>query len=134
MRNCAGYPRRGLIFQVAATIAAVIRPVITAAAGIASTGAAVAPQPIDAKASAKVAIRDEVWRRRNWLRRAWTRNQSWIAVADSVAIATPAAVTTACNGEANASARISGAKVMPIAIKTTSILARVTREADRGAV
>src|SRR5271167_4065908 len=101
---------------------AVISPVITAANGIASTSAAVAAQPIDEKASAKVAIRDEVWRRRNWLRRACTRNQSWIAVAQIVAIATPTAVTTACNGEANASVAISGAKTMPIAINTTSIL------------
>src|SRR5271167_5127782 len=110
--------RRGLNFQVAARMAMVINPVISAAMGSESTSAVVAAQPIDEKASAKVAIRDEVWRRRNWLRRAWTRNQSWIAVAQIVAIATPTAVTTACSGEANASAAISGANTMPMAIKT----------------
>ena len=45
--------------------------------------AAVAAQPIEENASAKVATRDETWRRRNWLRLAWVRNQSWIAVADA---------------------------------------------------
>jgi hypothetical protein len=59
------HPRRGLIFQVAANIAAVIRPVIPAATGIDSANAAVAAHPIEEKASAKVASRDEVWRRRN---------------------------------------------------------------------
>src|ERR1700749_2132822 len=113
---------------------AVIAPVMTAASGIARTRAAVAAQPIDEKASAKVASRDEVWRRRNWLRLACTRNQSWVAVAQIVPIATPEAVTSACSGEAKASAAISGANITPIAIKTTAIFARVTREADRGAV
>ena len=54
--------------HVAATIASVSRPVTTATIGMASANAAVAAQPIDEKASAKVASRDEVWRRRNWLR------------------------------------------------------------------
>ena len=49
----------------------------------------VAAHPIEEKASANVASRDEVWRRRNWLRRACTRNQSWIAVADAAAMITP---------------------------------------------
>ena len=62
---------------------------MSAAIGIASASAAVAAQPIEEKASAKVASRDEVWRRRNWLRRACTRNQSWIAVADTAAMMTP---------------------------------------------
>ena len=51
----------------------VINPVIKAASGSESTSAVVAAHPIDEKASAKVASRDEVCRRRNWLRRAWTR-------------------------------------------------------------
>jgi hypothetical protein len=51
-------------------MATVINPVINAAIGSESTSAVVAAQPIDEKASAKVAIRDEVCRRRNWLRRA----------------------------------------------------------------
>ena len=52
----------------------------------------------------------------------------------TVAIATPSAVMAACNGEANASAATSGPNMMPIAISTTSILARVTCEGDNGAV
>ena len=68
---------------------AVIRPVTSAAIGIASASAAVAAHPIEEKASANVASRDDVWRRRNWLRRACTRNQSWIAVADAAATMTP---------------------------------------------
>src|SRR5712672_4617309 len=99
-------------------MATVIRPLIRAAAGIASASAAVAAHPIDENASAKVASRDEVWRRRNWLRRACTRNQSWIAVADAAATITPSAVTAACGGEAKAKARISGAKITEIAIST----------------
>ena len=70
-------------------MAAVIRPVMRAATGMASASAAVAAHPIEEKASAKVASREEVWRRRNWLRLACTRNQSWIAVADTVATMTP---------------------------------------------
>src|SRR6195256_1323634 len=101
-------------------MATVIRPLIRAAAGIAGASAAV--DPIEETASAKVASRDEVWRRRNWLRLACTRNQSWIAAADTVATATPSAVTAACSGEAKASAAINGAKMTPVAINTTSIL------------
>src|ERR1700749_4786950 len=106
--------------------------VTNAAAGMVSARADVAAHPIDEKASAKVARRDDVWRRRNWLRRACTRNQSWIAVADAAAMMTPAAVTTACSGEANSSAMTSGANRTPIAINTTSILARITREDGSG--
>src|ERR1700730_8577578 len=114
-------------------MAAVIRPLMSAARGSASASAAVAAHPIEEKASAKVANRDEVWRRRNWLRLACTRNQSWIAVAQAAAMITPSAVTAACGGDAKASAITSGAKIMAIAISTTSILARVTREAASGA-
>src|SRR3954447_17367084 len=98
----SNYPRRGLIFHVAAMMAAVIRPLMRAATGIASASAAVAAHPIEENASAKVASREDVWRRRNWLRLACTRNQSWIAVAEMVATMTPDAVTAACSGEANA--------------------------------
>src|SRR5215469_4982756 len=102
------------------------------AIGIASRSAAEAAQPIDEKASAKVAMREEVWRRRNWLRLAWTRNQSWIAVAAAAAIATPAAVTTACSGASKASAATSGANTTAITISTTSILARITLAGGSG--
>src|SRR3954462_5674949 len=118
--------RRGLIFQVAAMMAAVSRALMAAGRGAASASAAVAAQPMDEKASAKVAMREEVWRRRNWLRLACTRNQSWIAVADIVATVTPSAVSAACIGDAKASAASSGSKVAVIVISTTSILARVT--------
>src|SRR5947207_9197409 len=104
-------------------MAAVSRPLMAAGSGAASASAAVAAQPIEEKASAKVAMRDEVWRRRNWLRLACTRNQSWMAVADTVAMITPSAVTAACIGEAKASAATNGAKLAAIAISTTSILA-----------
>ena len=89
--------RRGLIFQVAARMAAVIAPLISAATGTDIASAAVAAQPIEQKASANVATRDEVWRRRNWLRLACTRNQSWIAAADTVAMMTNSAVMAACS-------------------------------------
>src|ERR1700690_636562 len=112
----AACSRRGLIFQVAARMPALMTPLTSAAEGIANASAAVAAQPIEEKASANVASRDEVWRRRNWLRRACTRNQSWIAVAEAAATATPIAVTAACSGEANTNAMTSGANRMPIAI------------------
>src|SRR5207237_5919974 len=78
--KCA-HPLRGLSFQVAASRAAVMAPLMMAAVGTTNASAAVAAHPIEEKASAKVASRDEVWRRRNWLRLACTRNQSWIDVA-----------------------------------------------------
>src|SRR6266513_1818915 len=134
LRRARVHSRCGLIFHVAARIAAVMRPVMSAPIGMASASAPVAAHPIEEKASANVASRDEVWRRRNWLRRACTRNQSWIAVADVEATMTPTAVTAACSGEANSRAATSGAKITPIAISTTSILARMTREAGSGAV
>src|SRR5262245_45780136 len=115
-------------------MATVSAPLIAAAIGIVTASAAVAAQPIEQKASAKVASRDEVWRRRNWLRLAWTRNQSWIAVAEMVAMRMPSAVTIACVTEVNASAATSGAKITAIEISTTSILARVTRDGGNGAV
>src|SRR5213080_2047324 len=111
-------------------MAAVIAPLITAAIGSVTASAAVAAHPIEENASANVASRDEVWRRRNWLRRAGTRNQSWIAVAEAAATMTPSAVTAACGSEANSSANISGANIRPIAISTTSILVRIMRDGD----
>src|SRR5215207_9996087 len=106
--------RRGLIFHVPASMSAVMAPLMTAATGIVTARIAVAAHPIEQNASANVATRDEVWRRRNWLRLACTRNQSWIAAAETVAMMTPSAVTIACVTEAKASAAISGAKMAPI--------------------
>ena len=94
--------------------------------------AAVAAQAIEENASAKVATREETWRRRNWLRLAWLRNQSWIAVADAAAMTMPLAVTSACQGEATASATTSGAKTSAMMPSTASILARrIKRAGDR---
>ena len=76
--------------------------------------APVPAQPIEDKASAKVARRDETWRRRKRLRRAWARNQNWIAVAEPAAMATPPAATSAANGAKRASATTKGAKTAPI--------------------
>src|SRR3982750_525982 len=108
-------------------MAAVSRALMAAGSGAANARAAVAAQPIEEKASAKVAMREEVWRRRNWLRLACTRNQSWMAVAEAAATITASAVTAACAGDAKARTIISGAKITAITISTTSILARVTR-------
>src|SRR3984885_8888467 len=114
-------------------MAMVINPVITAAMGSESTNAVVAAHPIDEKASAKVANRDEVWRRRNWLRRACMRNQSWVAGGGGAAAMTPAAVTAACCGDANSSAITSGANKTPITSNTSSIFARISCEGGNGA-
>src|SRR4051812_11114096 len=113
---------------------AVMAPLTTAAKGIVTARMPVAAHPIEQNASANVAMRDEVWRRRNWLRLACTRNQSWMAPADTVAMTTKMAVTTACVGEATANAAINGAKIAAIAIITTSILARITLPGGIGAV
>src|SRR5689334_5340138 len=126
--------RRGLTFQVAAMMRAVRTPLTAAATGATSTSAAVAAQPIEEKASAKVARREEVWRRRNWLRLACTRNQSWMAVADMVAMTMPSAVIAACTGEARTSRAMRGVKTAAIAISTTSILALMTLLGGSGAV
>src|SRR5881227_1333916 len=107
LRRSTDHVRLGLIFRVAARMPAVINPVTGATSGTASVSTAVAAHPIEEKASANVASRDEVWRRRNWLRRACTRNQSWIAVADAAATMAPTAVTAACSGDAKISAMIS---------------------------
>src|ERR1700761_2261751 len=100
----------------------VISAVMIAGIGMVSTSTEGAAHPIEVKASAKVASREAVWRRRNWLRLACTRNQSWIAVDETVVIATPSALIAACVGEAKAIAATSGPNITPIAINTTSIL------------
>src|ERR1700754_3085324 len=79
---------------------------------------AVAAQVIDENASAKVATREEVCRRRNWLRLAWARNHSWIAVADPAASRMPAAATAARNGDTTTSQARSGENTSAIALST----------------
>jgi len=59
-RWCFAHSRRGLIFHVAATMPAVRRPLMSPAMGSASVSTEVAAHPIEEKASAKVASRDEV--------------------------------------------------------------------------
>ena len=101
-------------------------PGTTASQVPAAAMAPVAAQPTEDKASAKVAMRDEVWRRRKWLRLAWVRNQSWMAVAEAVAARIPTAETRAAKGAANASATTKGAKTRAMAPITASIFARRT--------
>src|SRR3984885_15643733 len=86
--------------------------------------AAVAAQPIDEKASVKVATREETWRRRNWLRLAWLRNQSWIAVAAVVAMTMPPLATSACQGESKARTATIGANTTAMTPSTASTLGR----------
>ena len=54
----------------------------TASRGSVTASALVPAQTIDDIASAKVAMRDETWRRRKRLRLTCPRNQNWIIVAD----------------------------------------------------
>ena len=75
----------------------------------AAANPAVAAQPMDENASAKVATREDVCRRRKWLRFACARKKSWIAVDDAAATRTPIAVTKAAHSEAVASAATIGA-------------------------
>src|ERR1043166_4705438 len=88
-RGCPPY-LRGLIQRAPIITATANTAGMTASHMPAARSAAVAAQLIDANASANVARRDEVWRRRKWLRFACARNQSWIAVADPAATRTPA--------------------------------------------
>jgi hypothetical protein len=61
----------------------------------AAASAAVPAQVIEENASANVATRDETCRRRNRVRFACARNQSWIWVADAEAMTMPTAATAA---------------------------------------
>jgi hypothetical protein len=66
----------GLMTQAPATIAKAINPEMRASQVLAGASAPAAAQLKDESASANVAISDEFWRRRNWLRFAWPRNQN----------------------------------------------------------
>ena len=92
----------GLTARAPARMPTAMIAVIAACQWPAAARPAVAAQAIDENASAKVATRDEVWRRRKCLRRAWVRNQSWISVADTADTPMPAAATSASRGEASA--------------------------------
>src|SRR5215475_5345971 len=107
---------------------------MTAASQVpAAARAPVAAQPIEDRASAKVATRDEVWRRRKWLRLAWVRNQSWTAVAEAAAATMPTAETTELKGAAKASANTKGAKTIAMPPTTASIFAYKMRRGVTGA-
>src|SRR5262245_40599085 len=88
----------------------------TSASGLpAAASAEVAAQAIEENASAMVAMREEVCRRRKWLRLAWARNQSWIVVAAAAAISTPRAAMNAGHVETRASASTNGANASMMA-------------------
>jgi hypothetical protein len=86
----------------------------------AAASAAVAAQAIDKNASAKVAVRDEICRRRKSPRLAWVRNQSWTASAAAGAATMPTADMTASLVESSASAAMKGMNTIAIAPKTAS--------------
>src|SRR5262244_3539321 len=118
------YDFRGLIHRAPIITATANTAGMTASHMPAAASAAVAAQLIEANASANVAMRDEVWRRRKWLRFACARNQSWIAVAEPAATTTPLAATHASNGASQASAARNGENTMSTAPSTASTLAR----------
>ena len=66
----------GLMIHAPMTTEKAMSPGMVASQVPAAASAPTPAQLHDDSASAKVAIRDEVWRRRNWLRFAWTRNQN----------------------------------------------------------
>src|SRR5262245_30790228 len=100
----------------------------------AAATADVAAQAMDEKASAKVAIREDVCRRRKWLRRACMRKQSWIVVAAAAAARMLSPHTFAANRSSNAMNATSGAKISATMPITASILARKIRLVAIGAV
>ena len=100
----------------------------------AAASAEVAAQAMDENASAKVAMREEVCRRRNWLRLAWVRKQIWTSVAAAAAVRMPSAETKAANGDSKASTATIGANTSAIMPITASILARSARRGAIGAL
>src|ERR1700722_5711731 len=125
---------RGLMIQAPATTKNAISAGAMASTRLADATAAVAAQPIDEKASVKVATREETWRRRNWLRLAWLRNQSWIAVAAVVAMTIPPLAASACQGERIARTATIGANTTAMTLSTALTLARRIKLAGAGAV
>src|SRR5262249_10113198 len=130
----ASHARDGLISQTAPNTPNATKAVPSAAHDAEAASAVVAAQAIDEKASAKVARRDDVCLRRNWLRRACTRKQSWIAVAAAAAQRMPSAQTTPANTESSVSTTTIGANTNAIIPMTASILAQRMRREPTGAV
>ena len=96
-RNFRSSLECGLSSRAPIKIPIAMMPISKASQVPAAASAAVPAQVIDENASAKVAMREEVCRRRKWLRLAWVRNQSWISVAEPAATMTPMAQTTRVN-------------------------------------
>jgi len=66
----------GLMIHAPVTIASAISPGMVASQELAAASPPAPAQLHDDSASEKVAMREEVWRRRKWLRFACTRNQN----------------------------------------------------------
>src|SRR3954467_12502575 len=109
-------------------------PVIAACQWPGAARPAVPAQEIEENASAKVAIRDDVWRRRKCLRLACVRNQSWITVDEAADTPTPAAAISASCGAASAIAITNGENTSATQPVTASILARTIQRDGIGAV
>lgn len=113
--------------QTPAKMAKAIAAVPSAAQVPADASAVVAAQAIEENASANVARRDDVCRRRNWLRLACTRKQSWITVAAAAADNIPKAQTIPANTASSVSMATIGANITATMPMTASTLAQSTR-------
>src|SRR5436190_13939045 len=98
-----------------------------ASQGLSSAAAPAPDQVIDENASAKVAMREETWRRRNRVRLTCARNQNWIRLADAAAVAMPTKATAAMTGSTKASTATAGPKTSASTPATASAFARHTR-------
>src|SRR4029078_2547608 len=92
-----------------------------------AASAVVAAQAIEENASANVARREDVCLRRNWLRRASTRKQSWITVAAAAAASMPRPQTIPADTASSNNTATIGAKIKAIMPMTASTLAHRTR-------
>src|SRR5262245_12473975 len=119
--------RDGLISQTPARMPRAIAAVPSAAQVWAATSAVVAAQAIEENASANVARRDEVCLRRNWLRRACTRKQSWLTVAAAAAVNMPRPQTMPAKTVSTVKTATIGAKTSAIIPMTASTLANRMR-------
>src|SRR5262245_28123370 len=111
------YAREGLTSQTPARMANATAAVPRAAQVWAAASAVVAAQAIEENASANVAIRDEVCRRRNCLRRACMRKHNWMTVAAAAADKMPRPQTIPANTVSSVSTATIGANtnaIMPM--------------------
>src|SRR5262245_36809587 len=119
--------REGLIDQTPARMANAIAAGASAAQLPEAANPVVAAQAIDENASANVARRDDVCRRRNWLRRACTRKQSWISVAAAAAANMPRPQTKPAETASSINTATIGANISAIMPMTASTLAHRMR-------